>query len=58
MSVNREWLFVRSNVRRLRRAADDAAEKPDLDSNLKNSFLDLENALANLERALRRYDAA
>jgi hypothetical protein len=56
MAVDKEWLFNRRNIRRLRRAADDAAEGRHTPRELKNYFIDLENVLDDLENALRRHN--
>ncbi len=57
MAVNKNWLLRRSNIRRLRQAADAAADDADISRTLKNYFIDLQNILGDIENELRRNNA-
>jgi hypothetical protein len=57
MAVNKNWLLTRSNIRRLRQAADAAADDAGISRTLKNYFIDLQNILGDIENELRRSNA-
>jgi len=56
-TIDKDWLFTRSNLRRLRTAADAASDDRDTPRNLKRYFMDLEEVVRKLEQALRRFEA-
>lgn len=56
-TIDKEWLFVRRNIRYLRSAADAAGDDQDTPQKLKRYFTDLEEVARKLEQALRQYEA-
>ena len=54
-TADKDWLLVRSNIIRLMQGADDVAEDPDIPHNVRRYYNDLENLLADIAQALRRY---
>ena len=54
--MDRDWLFVPSNLRKLINAADDAAEMDTTPVALKRQFIELENVAEKIEKTLRRLD--
>ncbi len=55
MSVDKDWLLNRRNVSRIRMAADNAAEDPNIPDDLQRYFIDLEQAARTLERELAKH---
>lgn len=53
---DKDWLLERSNIRRLSRGADDAAEDDNLPRQVRKEFQELESVLQRITRVLRQHD--